>query len=125
MFTRRITWPDNPDSRDDYVFRFNGYDVGRCHIQGMAGNQRKWTWAIYFGCAYCAARRLAAVPLDGAADTLEGAQAQFKACFEQYRTAGALKDPREARRAPFKNEMQLVPPAGQYRAWPASILRRA
>jgi hypothetical protein len=70
MFTRRLTWPDR---RDDYVFRFRGYDVGRCHLQRMAGNQLKWSWSIYFGFAYCATRRLATVPLDGVADTLEEA----------------------------------------------------
>lgn len=118
MFTRRITWPDNPDSRNDYVFRFRGYDVGRCHLQRMAGNQMKWSWSIYSGCGWCVKRPLAAVPMGGLADTLDAAQEQFKKCFEQYRAAGALQTPQGARRAPFKNEI-----FEQLRALPASIVR--
>src|SRR4051812_22065293 len=97
-YTRRLA---RPESVDDYVLRFQGYDVGSCSLERFAGNVKKWRWSMYFGAAHCPRRRLETVALDGVADTLEEAQQQFKSCHEKYMAAGVCKTPEEARRAPF------------------------
>ena len=45
-FTMRRTWPDKPDSASDYVFAFNGREVGRCYVGRFAARDR-WRWTIY------------------------------------------------------------------------------
>jgi hypothetical protein len=66
-YTLRHTWPDRPD---DYVFRHNGVDVGRCYRTDVPDGVR-WLWTIYGR-----ADR-------GLALSLEEAKAQFRQAFER------------------------------------------
>lgn len=73
-YSRRITWPEEPDRRDDFVFRVDGRDAGRCY-QTFATMDRGlvWRWTIY------------GTSKDGMEDTLEDAQTKFKIEYERYR----------------------------------------
>ena len=42
-YTRRRTWPDEPD---DYVIRCEGLDVGRVYLERVPAGER-WLWTIY------------------------------------------------------------------------------
>jgi hypothetical protein len=68
-YTMRRTWPDDPD-REDYVFRFNGEDVGRCYLARFADSKDFWRWTIY-------GTNLGSLEL-----TLDDAKAKFKKAFE-------------------------------------------
>ena len=68
-FTMRLTWPDE-DRPDDYVFRVDGRDAGRCYAMRAAGNVPVWRWTVYGSNA------------GGMADSLAGAQREFKAGFD-------------------------------------------
>ncbi len=65
-FTRRPTGFENPA---DYVFLYDGKDVGRCYRGhfGMTGNG--WRWSIY------------ETSLCGIEETLDLAQEKFKEAF--------------------------------------------
>ena len=67
----RLTWPDEPDRRDDFVFRVDGKDVGRCY-QTFAtyGRGLVWRWTIY------------GTSKGGMEDTLEEAKRKFKETFD-------------------------------------------
>jgi hypothetical protein len=67
-FTMRRTWPENPDSANDYVFAFNGREVGRCYIGRFAGRDQ-WRWTIY------------GTNLGTLEPTLDDAKAKFKEAF--------------------------------------------
>jgi hypothetical protein len=69
-YTMRQTWPHNPD-REDYVFRFNGKDVGRCYFARFADCKDLWRWTVY-------GTNLAGLEL-----TLDDAKAKFKEAFER------------------------------------------
>ena len=69
-FTMRATWPDNPDRPDDFVFRVDGHDTGRCYRMTAAYDRECWLWTIY--CKQSG----------GMADTLEEAQRLFKEAIE-------------------------------------------
>ena len=45
-FTMRLTWPDD-DRPDDYVFRVDGHDAGRCYAMHAAGRRLVWRWTVY------------------------------------------------------------------------------
>lgn len=45
-FTMRLTWPE-AERPDDYVFRVDGRDVGRCYAMRAAGNRPVWRWTVY------------------------------------------------------------------------------
>jgi hypothetical protein len=71
-YSMRVTWPDEPDRRDDFVFRVDGKDAGRCY-QTIATMDRGWVWrwAVY------------GTSKGGMEDTLEDAQAKFKIEYEK------------------------------------------
>ena len=46
-YTLRRTGPDEPDRPDDYVFRCDGVDVGRCYLMRASSNQVVWRWTVY------------------------------------------------------------------------------
>jgi hypothetical protein len=71
-YTMRRTWPDDPD-REDYVFRFNGEEVGRCYRARFADCKDLWRWTVY-------GTNLAGLEL-----TLDDAKAKFKAAFERIK----------------------------------------
>jgi hypothetical protein len=68
-FARRLTWPGE-DRPDDWVFICRGKDVGRCYRSrfGMTVADR-WQWTIYGRSER------------GYANSLEAAQAEFKANY--------------------------------------------
>jgi hypothetical protein len=68
-YTRRRTWPDNPDRLDDYVFRWDGRDIDRCYLRTLAGPEKLWWWTIY------------GTSGAGGEPSLEAAQAAFKTRF--------------------------------------------
>ena len=35
-YTMRLTWPDDPDRTNDFVFRVDGKDCGRCYFMRAA-----------------------------------------------------------------------------------------
>jgi hypothetical protein len=43
-FTRAPTGFSNPD---DWIFRFDGKDIGRCYAGQFGTNQNRWRWSIY------------------------------------------------------------------------------
>jgi hypothetical protein len=84
------------DRGEDFVFSYDGVEVGRCYLGGMAGNVTKWHWTIYIaGGPGRASRPVDGVRTSGDADTLEQAQSAFKLNFEKLIAAGAVSDPRE------------------------------
>ena len=75
-FTMRRTWPDDDKRPNDFVFRVDGKDAGRCYQMIAAGARVVWLWTIYGSSD------------GGMEDTLEEAQARFKAMFEQTKLSG-------------------------------------
>lgn len=71
-FTMRRTWPDEPSRTEDFVFRFNGKDVGRCYFHRTPVGDR-WHWTMYGSSAH------------GDAISLEFAQEEFKIAFKLHR----------------------------------------
>jgi hypothetical protein len=69
-YTLRRTWPDNPDSSEDYEFFYKGKAVGRVYLGHFARADR-WRWTIY-------ETNLGALEL-----TLDDAKAKFKEAFER------------------------------------------
>ena len=67
---RRTGLSDDPN---DYVFRCDGLDVGRCYLQRLAGGVMKWHRAIYIG------------------THLRRAETQFWNSFERMIAAGVVK----------------------------------
>ena len=72
-YTLRRAFPENPDSKDDYVFRCDGVDVGRCYLMRGAGNRAVWRWTVYGKSS------------GGMSDTLDEAKRKFKETFEAPR----------------------------------------
>ena len=68
-YTMRRCWPDQ-DPRDDYVFRVDGKDAGRCYFMRAAGSRDVWRWTIYGS------------SLAGMEETLGEAQRRFKEAYE-------------------------------------------
>lgn len=86
-YSLRRTWPDNPDSTDDYEFRWNGISVGRTYKDIFARDVR-WLWTIYIkGEVY----EVQDVPITGLELSLDDAKARFKDSFERMIKAGAVK----------------------------------
>jgi hypothetical protein len=75
---------------NDYLFRCDGIDVGRCYLRTLAGNEH-WHWTIFIG--LYVARPVESVPLAGAAETLEQAKAEFCESFDRMIAAGAVRLP--------------------------------
>ena len=69
-YTMRRTWPDDHDRTNDYVFKVDGKDAGRCYFMRAAGGTDVWLWTVY-GSAK-----------GGMEDTLEEAQRRFKETLE-------------------------------------------
>jgi hypothetical protein len=70
--------------KDDFVFRFNGRDVGRTYADGTPVGPR-WYWSIY------GINLRGIIPqevvLQGLAEDLAGAKAAFKANWEKLLAA--------------------------------------
>ena len=76
------------DREDDFVFRFNGCDVGRTYAEATPQGPR-WYWSIY---------RLNlrgplpdGVVVQGLADNLEAAKATFTSNWKKLLAAGSVK----------------------------------
>jgi hypothetical protein len=82
----RKTRPDRPN---DWLFVYNGRDVGRCCRRSIAGGELRWHWSIFVGTHI---RRLVnGVPIAGHAETLDRADQQFQASFERMVVAGVVR----------------------------------
>jgi len=93
-----LTWPDDNRS-NDFVFRCDGHDAGRCYLRELANNEMKWHWTIYIGTH--ASRPVEGVPIVGNADTLDQAKAEFRKSFDAMLAAGVVKfRSRQDERAP-------------------------
>jgi hypothetical protein len=77
-YTLRPTWRDQPD---DFVFRVDGRDAGRCYLRQFANNELLWSWTIYIGLDITGT--LPGVPIAGATETLDQAKAEFRASYER------------------------------------------
>ena len=69
-YTMRRTWPDDSDRPDDFVFRADGKDAGRCYLASRPNRGAVWHWTVYGG------------RVTGDAISLEEAQKEFKRAFE-------------------------------------------
>jgi hypothetical protein len=79
------------DDPNDYVFRCNGVDVGRCYLRRLAGDHEKWSWSIYIGIQV--KRTVEGIPLAGYADSLDLATQQFSEAFGRLFDAGGVALP--------------------------------
>jgi hypothetical protein len=70
-YTMRLTWPDDPDCTNDFVFRVDGKDCGRCYLMRAAFQRDVWRWSVYGSSS------------SGMEDTLEEAQRQFKKAYDE------------------------------------------
>ena len=59
-YTMRLTWPDDPDRTNDFVFRVDGKDCGRCYFMRASFQRDVWRWSVYGSSS------------SGMEDTLEG-----------------------------------------------------
>lgn len=69
-YTLRRAFPDDPDRVDDFVFRADGVDRGRCYKTILASSRVGWLWTVY------------GTSKRGIADTLGEAKQQWRAAFE-------------------------------------------
>lgn len=69
-YTRRPTGFENPD---DYVFLYDGKEVGRCY-RGLFASVEGWLWTIYGS------------NISGIEESLEVAQERFKETYDAFRT---------------------------------------
>ena len=46
-YTMRLTWPDDPDRLNDYVFCVDGKASGRCYFMLAAFQREVWRWSVY------------------------------------------------------------------------------
>jgi len=85
-YTLRPTGLSN--RKDDFVFRFNGRDVGRTYADATPNGPR-WYWSIYG--INLRGPLPEGVVVQGLADDPEGAKAVFKANWEKLLAAGSVK----------------------------------
>jgi hypothetical protein len=86
-YSRRLTGLS--DIPNDFVFRYNGHDVGRCYLREMSGSSTFWSWTIFIG--WTISKIPDDIPVSGAAETIERAQEQFRASFDRLIAAGAVR----------------------------------
>ena len=73
------------DDPNDYVFRCNGVDVGRCYLRSLTvGDQ--WSWSIFVGVHV--KRAVDGIPLAGYAASIDLAKQQFQEAFGRLLAAG-------------------------------------
>ena len=83
------------DDPNDYVFRCNGVEVGRCYLRFLASGPKRWSWSIYLGIHV--KRTVEGVPLAGYADSLDLAKQQFREAFGRLYEAGVVALPGKSR----------------------------
>jgi hypothetical protein len=71
-FTMRRTWPDDHGRENDFVFRHNGKDVGRCALMHVPPDDR-WHWSVYGS------------DVTGHALSLEAAEVEFQIAYKLHR----------------------------------------
>ena len=87
-YTLRPTDLGSRRKDDDFIFHFNGRDVGRTYADGTPDGPR-WYWSIYG--LNLRGPFPEGVELQGLADDLEAAKAAFKANWERLLAAGRVK----------------------------------
>jgi hypothetical protein len=85
-YTLRPTDLGSP--KDDFVFRFDGRDVGRTYADSTPNGPR-WYWSIYG--INLRGRIPEDLEVQGLADDLEAAKVAFKAIWERLLAAGTVK----------------------------------
>ena len=85
-YTLRRTGLSN--RKDDFVFRYNGRDVGRAYADGTP-NGLRWYWSIYG--INLRGPLPDGVVVQGLAADLEAAKTTFKANWEKLLAAGSVK----------------------------------
>jgi hypothetical protein len=83
-YTLRRTWPDDSDRPDDFVFRCDCVDAGRCYLMLAVGSREVWNWTAY------------GISSGGMEDSLDKAKYGFKIAFE--RAGGLAASPRRQRK---------------------------
>lgn len=43
-YTMRCTWPDR---QNDYVFKIDGKEAGRCYLTIATAGRHVWLWTVY------------------------------------------------------------------------------
>lgn len=89
-YTLRRTWPED-HGRQDYVFRCDGVDVGRCYLRSLAGNVSAWHWTVYIG--HYVRRTVEGIPIAGDAGTLDEAKTAFHKSFNGMIAARVVQIP--------------------------------
>ena len=46
-YTMRLTWPEDLDRTNDYVFCVDGKGSGRCYFMLAAFQREVWRWSVY------------------------------------------------------------------------------
>jgi len=87
-YTLRPTDLGSRRKDDDFIFHFNGRDVGRTYADGTPNGVR-WSWSIY-GINLCGPLP-ADVAVQGLADDLEAAKTIFKTNREKLLAADSVK----------------------------------
>lgn len=87
----RRTWPDNPDSRNDFVVIYQGRSVARIMLQMGSFNEQKWSWSVY-GFSRAISRHTP-ITMSGKENDLEAAKAEVRAVIERIVAAGFQPDP--------------------------------
>ena len=64
------------------------FEVGRCYLRALAGNEKRWQWTIYIGTRV--SRSLEGIPIAGNTDTLDAAKADFRESFDKMIAAGVV-----------------------------------
>jgi hypothetical protein len=82
-YTLRRTWPDVTDRHDDFVIRCDSVDVGRLYYT-LTPEGERWQWTIYINAQV---HRVAGVPIEGLALSLDDAKTQFRTSYERMLAA--------------------------------------
>ena len=85
-YTLRLTGLSN--RKDDFVFRFNGHDVGRTYAEATPNGPR-WYWSIYV--INMRGPLPESVIVQGLDDDLDAAKAAFKANWKKLLAAGTAQ----------------------------------
>lgn len=76
------------DNANEYTFRCDGIDVGRCSLRIMSNKQKMWGWTMFTSIEAIALVR--GLHTAGYAVTLANAQQQFRENFDRLMDSGKV-----------------------------------